>query len=242
MTIDSPLVLVAGAASRDVTANDPRGWRLGGGVTYGSLTLGRLGLRVRAAIGVDDLATGAMELDHLRAAGVEVHLVRLRSGPVFENLESVAGRRQHCLATSDVVAFDGLPAHWTNDLDAVLLAPVAGELDAGWASARAPVVALGWQGLLRELRAGRDVVRRAPSPSPLLDAASLIGASRDDFALGTSVASLARLLGPSKTLVLTEGEAGGRIVHTSSDGRPRAARRYPAIPSDLRHARRRCRP
>lgn len=232
MTINSPLVLIAGAASRDVAAEDPRGWRLGGAVTYGSLTLARLGLRVRAAIGVDDEAARAEELDVLRGAGMEVHLVRLASGPVFENIESAGGRRQLCISTSDAVALDGLPARWTADLDGLFLGPVAGELDGTWAAVRAPVIALGWQGLLRELRAGADVVRRAPAPGPLLTAASLVGASRDDFAPGTSSATLTRLIGPRTTLVLTDGATGGTIVRSGLDGRPRPARRYPAIPSD----------
>jgi sugar/nucleoside kinase (ribokinase family) len=94
------------------------------------------------------------------------------------------------------------------------------------------MVALGWQGLLRELRAGTDVTRRAPGPHALLSAATLVGASRDDFAPGTHVAVLARLLGPSTTLALTEGAHGGRILRTDGGGRPLPARRYPAIPPD----------
>lgn len=232
MTMDRPLVLVAGAASRDVVPDDPRGWRLGGAATYGALALAHLGLRVRAAIGVDGAAARALELDQLRAAGVQLHLVPLASGPVFENLESPEGRRQRCLAISDYLLPDGLPSGWADDLSAILLAPVAGELGAAWASLRAPLVALGWQGLLRELRAGSDVARRPPARSPLLEAASLVGASWDDFAPGTTAASLAKLLGPLTTLVLTEGAAGGRALRTAADGMPGPTRRYPAIPSD----------
>jgi sugar/nucleoside kinase (ribokinase family) len=232
MTAHRPLVLVAGAASRDISRDDPRGWRLGGGVMYGALTLARLGLRVRAAVGVDREAAGAIELDHLRAAGAEVHLVRLRSGPVFENLESPAGRRQRCLSTSESVSRAALPYGWADDLDAVLLAPVAGELDEAWASLRTPIVALGWQGLLRELRAGADVVRRAPAQGALLGAATLVGASRDDFAAGTTAGALATLLVPGTWLALTEGEAGGRIVRVDATGAARRPRRYPATPSE----------
>lgn len=232
MTTDRPLVLVAGAASRDIVADDPRGWRLGGAASYASLTLARLRLRVRAAIGVDDEAAGALELDHLRAAGVELHLVRLASGPVFENIESPAGRRQRCLAVSELVAPDGLPSRWTDDLDAVFLGPIAGELEDSWATLRAPVVALGWQGLLRELRVGEDVTRREPAPSPLLDVARLVGSSIHDFAPGTTPGALAAWLGPSTTLALTDGERGGRLLYTGPDGRAGSPRRYPAIPPD----------
>ena len=37
---DVPVVVVVGAACRDLVHDDPRGWRLGGGVTYAALTLG----------------------------------------------------------------------------------------------------------------------------------------------------------------------------------------------------------
>ena len=61
-------VLVVGSAARDVVHDDPRRWRLGGGVTYGGLTLARLGLRPRVLVGVDRLAADAEELDALREA------------------------------------------------------------------------------------------------------------------------------------------------------------------------------
>ena len=41
---DVLVVVVVGAACRDVAGNDRRGWRLGGGVTYSALTIARLGL------------------------------------------------------------------------------------------------------------------------------------------------------------------------------------------------------
>src|SRR6478752_3913971 len=44
-------VLHVGSASRDLTSDDPRGWRLGGGVTYAALTTARLGLRTAAVVG-----------------------------------------------------------------------------------------------------------------------------------------------------------------------------------------------
>ena len=66
-------VVHVGSACRDVVPEDPRGWRLGGGVTYASLTTARLGLRTAAIVGVDSTAATASELDMLRqAAGLEV--------------------------------------------------------------------------------------------------------------------------------------------------------------------------
>ena len=226
-------VLVVGAASRDITAEDPRGWRLGGGVTYGALTLGRLGLRVRALVGVDEGASTARELDLLRAAGVVVALARLGSGPVFRNREGASGRSQVCLATADPIDPRGVPTDWLEGADAILLAPVAGELPDGWGSVRRRgIVALGWQGMLRELAAGRDVERRAPAASPMLDAADLVGVSLEDLPRGTDAADHLELLAPGATLVATEAEGGGRILRKRSSDMSALDRRYPAIPSD----------
>src|SRR5262245_8569116 len=91
---DRPDVVVVGAASRDRVPDDPRGWRLGGAVSYAALAIARLGLRVGALIGADAEAAGAAELDVLRAAGADVRVVPLASGPVFDNIEHPDGRRQ----------------------------------------------------------------------------------------------------------------------------------------------------
>ena len=227
-----PTVLVVGAASRDIATDDPRGWRLGGAVTYGSLTLARFGLHVRALIGVDAEAARAEELELLRDAGAEVVLTRLARGPVFENIESHEGRLQRCLSVADPIPLSSLPDAWRGN-DAVFLGPVARELADGWASITARYVVLGWQGLLRHLRAGEDVTRRAPAMHPLLATASLVGASRDDFAPGTTPESLRRFVAPGATLVLTDGAADGLVLDRASEGRddPRG-QPYPAIPSD----------
>src|SRR5579872_2953322 len=95
-TRHSPLVIVAGSASRDLDPADARGWRLGGGVTFGALALARLGLPVGAVVGVDALAARAWEIEALRAAGAQVHLVRLRRGPVLTNDDRGGARRQTC--------------------------------------------------------------------------------------------------------------------------------------------------
>jgi sugar/nucleoside kinase (ribokinase family) len=230
-----PRVLVVGAASRDITSDDPRGWRLGGAVSYGALALARLGFRVRALVGADREAAGARELDLLREAGAEVAIAPLRSGPVFENIEASDGRRQRYLVSSDPVLPSAAPVGWTDAsqvLDALFLAPVAGELPDEWATTlEARSVALGWQGLLRRLEAGRDVARRPPEPTALLQAATLVGASRDDLAPGATPEFLVNLLATGATLVLTEGDAGGLVVRRAA-GAEATSRRYPAIPSD----------
>jgi hypothetical protein len=184
-------------------------------------------------IGVDRAAARADELALLRDAGVELALARLRSGPVFENIEMREGRRQRCVAPSDPLDVSAMPPAWRDRLDAVLLVPVAGEIGDAWLEASdGRVLGIGWQGLLRELRAGGDVVHRPPAGSALLRAATLVVASREDFVPATEPDALVPLLVPGATLVLTEGEAGGLVLRHGPDGEPPLARRYPAIPSD----------
>src|SRR6476619_5133547 len=94
MTSPAVEVVHIGSACRDIAPDDPRGWRLGGGVTYAALTTARLGVRTAAVIGVDRDAQDAAERDTLRAAGVDTLLVPLPEGPIFHNQETPAGRVQ----------------------------------------------------------------------------------------------------------------------------------------------------
>lgn len=230
-----PSALVVGAASRDRTPDDPRGWRLGGAVTYGALTLSRLGLRVLAVIGVDREASTSAELDLLRAAGVHVRLVALARGPVFVNDERPDGRVQACVEASDRLpaaaasaAVDGFVP------EAVLFAPVADELGDEWAAVAPPtaVAGLGWQGLLRTLHAGAPVERRPPAPSALLGRADIVGLSRGDVAPDLPIADLEAVVDPEATILLTDADRGGFV---GSGGHPSGRRRwhaYRAIPAD----------
>jgi hypothetical protein len=95
-------VVHIGNVTRDIDPADPRGWRAGGGVTYASLTSARLGLRSAAVIGADPIAAEARELDLLRAAGVDVRIVPIEQGPVFDNLETEHGRVQTCVEPKPV--------------------------------------------------------------------------------------------------------------------------------------------
>jgi hypothetical protein len=227
-----PLVAVVGAASRDLAAGDPRGWRLGGAVTYGSLTLARLGLRVRAIVGLDAAAATAHELDLLAASGAIVERVQLERGPVFENVETPAGRRQRCHSTASA-----LPLTTTSRVepapDAILFAPVAGELDDAWLALAPPgaIVAVGLQGLLRALRAGADVRRTAPVPSALLRRADLVGLSRDDLPPGSDQAAVVRHTSPTATILVTAADRGGVALVPASGG-DRDERRYLAVRSE----------
>lgn len=230
MTADRPVALVVGAASRDVTTADPRGWRLGGAVTYASLALARLGLGVRALVGVDREAAGAEELELLRSTGAALALAELDSGPVFDNV------RHLLLSTSARIPTTALPRAWTSGFDALLFAPVADEVDDEWASLATghpgPIVALGWQGLLRLLEPNALVRPRQPQPSPVVRAAHLVVLSEADVAGGVRPEDLHELLRADATLVWTEGATGGLVLRAHEPGGSPAPRRYPAIPSD----------
>jgi sugar/nucleoside kinase (ribokinase family) len=227
----APDVVVVGSASRDLAPDDPRGWRLGGSVTYGALTAARLGLRTGAIVGVDGEAADAAELGILGEAGVDVRRVRLSTGPVFDNIERPDGRLQLCHHRSAAIPVDAVPAAWETS-PGWILAPVAAELSDGWAAvpSSAAFVALGWQGLLRRLVPGEPVRRIAPSATPIVRRADLVGVSRDDLEGDVSLEALHACLRPGASLVITRGDHGGLVADGSDDGALRL-RHYPALPS-----------
>lgn len=226
-----PQVVVVGSAARDLTPDDPRGWRLGGGVTYSALAAARLGVATAAVIGVDEPAAAASELDLLREASVEIVLARLARSPVFDNVETPEGRVQHGAEPGDPIPASSLPPAW-RDAPAWILAPVADELPGAWAAIPPPgaQVALGWQGILRDVPRGGLVRRRVPSRSALLERATIVGVSRHDVDPATTIDDLRDFLHPGATLVMTHGDEGGR-VSAGADG-PHD-RSYEALPAGL---------
>ena len=229
---DLPDVVVVGAASRDRVTDDARGWRLGGAVSYAALAIARLGLRVGALVGADTEAADARELEALRDAGADVRVVPLASGPVFDNIEEPAGRRQVAYSTAAPLPVDALPGDWRG-APAWLLGPVAGELGDEWAAAPedAAIVAIGWQGLLREVRSGQPVTRIAPAASPMLSRADLVAVSGTDFGPDTQIDDVARFLRRGATVLVTSGARGGLAAEVGPDGLERL-HHYPALRPD----------
>jgi sugar/nucleoside kinase (ribokinase family) len=201
-----PVVVVVGAASRDLDPSDVRGWRLGGTVTYAALTLARLGMSVRVLIGADNEAASAHELGLLVAAGAEIELARLASGPVFDNQQSREGRRRQIAHSASArIRLRELPRRWRQP-DAVLLGPVADELGPDWADAFVPraLVALGWQGLLRRLTPGQAVSPLPIRPLALIHRADIAVVSAED--VSGSRSTLEELLPhPGQQLTVTHG-------------------------------------
>ena len=229
----APEVIHVGAACRDVAPDDPRGWRLGGGVTYSALTTARLGLRTVAVVGVDELARTAHELDLLREAGVDLMLVPLAEGPIFHNVETPGGRVQTCVAAGRPVPVPPLPESWLG-ARAWSIAPVAAEIHDDWITAipGGAYVGLAWQGFLRTLVTGERVTRRPPAASRLLARADLVGVSHHDLDPSTPLADLFPLLRPGGRLLVTQGHEGGLLVNLGPDRRPASELRYRATRSD----------
>jgi sugar/nucleoside kinase (ribokinase family) len=216
-------ILVVGAASRDLDPTDPRGWRLGGTVSYASLTLARLGVPVRALIGVDREAAAAAEIDVLRAAGVDVRLVALARGPVFDNRETPSGRVQIAHEVSDAMSAPAVPNEWRSS-SVVLLGPVAGELGDEWVAAldRGAFIGLAWQGLLRESTRGEGVRRVAPRRSALVERANAIFVSAED--IRGSDTPRDELVRADQRLFITAGAQGALLLHGTG------GRRVPPLP------------
>lgn len=208
---DVPTLVVVGAASRDIDASDARGWRLGGTVSYAALCAARLGIRVRALIGVDQEAAAAPELDVLRAARVEVVLAPLAHGPVFENLVVGNARQQHVHGASDQIPVAALPDDWRQP-DALLLGPVAAELGDDWADTipASALVALAWQGLLREMRAGDPIALRSLTVTPLVARSDVLFVSAEDVVGGGP--ALDALIRDGQELFVTAGPHGAMRI------------------------------
>lgn len=225
-------VVHVGSAARDIAPDDPRGWRLGGGVTYAALTTARLGLRTAAVVGVDALAATAHELDGLRDAGVDILRVDLPEGPIFHNVETPQGRVQTLKARGVPVRPVALPGSWL-DSAAWSLVPVAAEVDDEWVTLirRGALVGVAWQGMLRRLVAGSKVERIAPTERPILRRADLVGLSHLDVAPETSLGTLTSFLHPGARLLVTQGGQGGLLVATDSGG-PGEVLRYLPTPTE----------
>ena len=229
--MQAPDVVVVGAATRDLSDEDPRGWMLGGGVTFGALALARLGLRTGVVLGVDAAAATARELDLIRDSGAEIVTVPLDRGPIFTNLETLSGRVQILGSLSDPVPVAALPEAW-RDARAWVFAPIASELPDEWVEAPSPdsCVAFAWQGILRKLQPGQRVEPKLPGPSPFLVRADIVAASRHDIPSHLPLREVGSWLGPRTDLLLTAGLLGGSLIRFV-DGRIVKMRIYPSVPS-----------
>jgi sugar/nucleoside kinase (ribokinase family) len=229
--MQAPDVVIVGSATRDLSDEDPRGWRLGGGVTFGALALTRLGLRTGVVLGLDQEAVTARELDLIRDAGAEIVEVPLTHGPVFTNVETLAGRIQTCGSLSDPVPVEALPAAWAS-APAFVFAPIASEIPDDWVDvpSSSACVAFAWQGILRNLAPGERVTPKTPGPSPFLERADILAFSRHDVPTDLPLRDIGAWVGEECDVLITAGLTGGMLLRLRG-GRITAARAYPSVPS-----------
>jgi sugar/nucleoside kinase (ribokinase family) len=145
----------------------------------------------------------------------------------MENRSTSSGRVQLVGQASDPLPVGALPVAW-RQAEAVLLAPVAGELSAGWAEAlpRRALVALAWQGLFRRLVPGRALQRLPLRPGPLIARADVALVSANDL-LADASALAAVLSRPGQQLVVSHGDRGA--LHCERTARGLRWRRVPPI-------------
>ena len=94
-------------------------------------------------------------------------------------------------------------------------------------------MAVGWQGLLRELVPGEPTHHLAPHPDPIVRRADLVGLSRDDVERDVELADLYGLLRRGASLAVTHGDQGGLVVHglRGAAAADLEIRHYPAVRS-----------
>ncbi len=230
--MQTPDVVVVGSATRDLSDEDPRGWMLGGGVTFGALALARLGLRTGLVLGVDDQAATALELELIRDAGAEIAEVPLANGPVFTNVETLAGRVQTCGSLSDPVPVEALPAGW-EQAPAFVFAPIASEIPDEWVDvpSASACVAFAWQGILRNLAAGERGrpgcrARRPSWSAPISSPSQPPRRVQRDL----RCSEIGAWVGDECDVLLTAGLVGGLLLRMRA-GRIVDARAYPSVPS-----------
>ena len=232
-------VVVVGAASRDLADDDPRGWRLGGGVSYSALTTARLGLPTAAIVGVDaDAAVGVRARPPPRG--------RRRRPP--RPARARPGLRQHRAAGGPPPAVRrplgpgpgrGRARRRGGAAPGWILAPVAAELPPAWADVPSDeaLVAVGWQGLLRELVAGEPVRHmRAAARTRSSAGRTSSGCRATTSTAAIPLADLYALLRRGASLAVTQGDHGGLVVHGAHGDHDAALelRHYPAVPSRRR--------
>lgn len=227
----TPDVVVVGAATRDLTDDDPRGWFMGGGVTFSALALARLGLRVGLVIGLDAEARGSREVELIADAGADIVEVPLGRGPIFINDESGPARVQTCMSTSDRLPVAMLPPGW-RAASTWMLTPIASEIGPEWMDLPAPgaCVAFAWQGELRVLSDGAIVRPKLPGPSAFLSRADIIALSQHDLPATFDLTSIGAWLKPQADVLLTAGRTGGLLLEFRG-GNITGGRAYPSVPS-----------
>ena len=181
-----PDFVAIGHATRDLLPGG--GWRLGGTVTFAALTAQRLGLHAAVLTsGPPDLLTALRDA----LPGVALACLPASEATTYENVYAGGTRTQYLRGRAAPIYALDLPPAWC-EARIALLAPLAGEVEHGIASAfpRALVAATP-QGWLRRWDANGRII-----PGPLDGAEALLPhlraliLSREDLPASTTISAI----------------------------------------------------
>jgi sugar/nucleoside kinase (ribokinase family) len=204
--------LVIGHVTEDIT---PSGPRLGGTAAFAALTARRFGLRV----GILTSVSANTSLEALE--GIPLLKVPSPHSTVFENLQTVNGRRQILHTQAAPITVESLPEVWRR-VSIVHLAPVAQELPADCAqyfsTSLLGITPQGWMRMWDE--AGQVAPCNWDSAGALLPVAGAVVFSREDVA--GDEAAIEAMSHQTRVLVVTEGAAGCALYWNGDRRRFRA--------------------
>lgn len=198
----------------DLTTADRDGpYRLGGTVTFAAFTASRLGLRATVLTAADK----GVDLAALRAVA-DVHVLPSEHTTTFSNVYTPAGRTQYCYTPAARITTADISAA-LRSARAVLLGPIADEIDPDVAAAFSPttLVAAIPQGWMRRLRPTGEVHHEpwASSDTILPHLRLLVLSLEDiDFDLRRIHPFFAHL----DLVVVTEWRDGSTIYQRQPDG------------------------
>ena len=213
-------VVHVGAACRDIAPDDPRGWRLGGGVTYAALTTARLGSATAAVIGVD--ARGARGARARRARGPPASTCSsspLGAGsglPQRRDARRAGSRPSLSVGRPGAAASRSRTRGWRRAALVVRAGRRRGRPRPGPTCPRATrSSAVGWQGMLRDAacRASAVAPAAAGADARCSRRADLVGVSRDDVDRRRRASPTSpRCSGRARGSLVTRGAEGGLLV------------------------------
>lgn len=213
----SPAFVTVGHLVRDAAPGDPRGFTLGGTVTFAAAQAHHLGL----SAGIVTRCGPDLDLD-ADLPFAEVSRGVSSATTSFENVYSDAGRAQRVTALATAIQLEDVPDAW-RAAPIVLLGPVFGEVSAemaawfgakpqsgGVAAMAVPtLVGVSAQGWVRGLDAERRVYHKPWTGDPYWRGAHVLFASDEDLA--GDEAELERWIDEVPIVAVTRSSRGARI-------------------------------
>jgi hypothetical protein len=205
--------LSVGHVAKDLA---PDGHRLGGSVSYASLTARAMGY----APGI--VTACAEDVDLSPLAAFNLHRKPSPASTTFENLYSPAGRTQYLRARAEPLMVEDVPTEWLR-APLLHLAPLAGEFEvADFAELSNVFIGLTAQGMLRGWDgAGRVFKAHWPGALAVLPRVSATVLSIED--VGGDWEAMERWASAARILAVTEGARGCTVFVNGSGARQFAA-------------------